>query len=192
MQGSIFVRPIEAKLYRDVELFHKMDPYCFLTLGSQSIKGTVCKKGGKRPFWDDIVVFQNTSDPVCVLELMDKDTLTSDDMIGICEIDLHEVEDEGKVLKWYELHYKRKLAGEILIETTFTREQDGPDSPLLYVNRQLVEKETMKDHNRAQKVAAKHIISYQERPARAVVVKEQKINTSGSSGRLWSLSNLDE
>jgi len=122
---------------------------------------------------------------------MDKDTLTSDDMIGICEIDLHEVEDEGKVLKWYELHYKRKLAGEILIETTFTKDQDGPDSPLLYVNRQLVEKETSKDQNRAQKVAAKHIISYQERPARAVVAREQKVNTSGSSSNIWTLNDLE-
>jgi len=189
MLGSIFVRPIEAKLYRDVELFHKMDPYCFLTLGSQSIKGTICKKGGKRPFWDDIIVFQNTPDPTCILELMDKDTYTSDDMIGICEIDLQEVEEEGKVLKWYELHYKRKLAGEILIETSFVKDQEGPESPLLYVKRELVEKETMKDRI-AEKIAAKHIISYQEKPQRAV--KEQKVNTSGSSGTFWTLNDLDD
>jgi len=164
--GSLIVRPIEAKLYRDVELFRKMDPYCILTLGDQTVKGTICKKGGKRPFWDDIIIFRGTQHPVCTLELMDKDTLTSDDLIGVCEIDLQEVEEETKVTKWYELHYKRKLAGEILIETTFDKEQEGPKEALLYVNKKRALYEHLKGHD-ADKSAARHIISYQEKRSRA-------------------------
>jgi len=161
MQGSLFIRPIEARLYRDVELFRKMDPYCRLTLGNQTVKGTICKKGGKRPLWDDIFVF-GKNEPTYVLEVMEKGTLTADHTIGVCEIDLQEVEEEGNVLKWYELHYKKKLAGEILLETIFVREQESPKTPLVYVGRKLVEKEIVTGHL-AQKVAAKHLISYQEK-----------------------------
>lgn len=161
MRGTIFIRPIKAKLFRDVELFRKMDPYCVITLGDRSMRGTICRKGGKQPFWDDIFVFRTQKEPVCVLELMDKDTLTADDTIGVCEIDLQEVEDEGRLFKWYELHYKRKLAGEILIEATFTREQ-CPQEAILYTGKKVVSKEPTK-RSSAQKEAARHIIGYREK-----------------------------
>jgi hypothetical protein len=164
MRGTVFIRPLEAKLFRDVELFKKMDPYCLVTLGDRSLKGTICKKGGKHPSWDDIMAFRVTNEPVCVVELMDKDTLTPDDTIGVCEVDLQEVEEEGRVIKWYELHYKRKLAGEILVEAIFTLDE-CPQDPLLYVGKKLVKKEIIRRHP-AQKAAARHIINYKEKKPR--------------------------
>jgi Ca2+-dependent lipid-binding protein len=164
MRGTVFIRPIEAKLFRDVELFKKMDPYCLVTVGDHTVKGTICYKGGKTPKWDDIMIFRTTREPVCVLELMDKDTLTSDDIIGVCEIDLQEVEDEGRVAKWYELHYKRKLAGEILIEATFSTEQ-CPQEPIVYSGKKVVKREITRGHP-GNKAAARHIIAYKEKKLR--------------------------
>ena len=183
MHGTITVRPIEAKLYRDVELFRKMDPYCLITLGIHTIKGSICKKGGKRPFWDDIIIFRGTPDSNIVIQLMDKDTLTSDDLIGVCEIDLQEVDEEGKIAKWYELHYKKKLAGEILIETTFTENQQGPEEPLLYVGRKRTKGEIMKEHP-AHKTAAKHIISYVEKIPKKIQASFRHTNGSSSNDLL--------
>jgi Ca2+-dependent lipid-binding protein len=165
-----------------------MDPYCILTLGDQSVKGTICKKGGKRPFWDDIVIFRGSQDPVVTLELMDKDTLTSDDLIGVCEIDLQEVEDEGKVTKWYELHYKRKLAGEILIETTFTKEQEGPKEPLLYVKKKRALYEKMKGHD-SEKSAARHVISYQAKRQRVLNPNDTSYKELSSPHYVWAVDD---
>ena len=164
MQGAVFIRPIKAKLFRDVELFRKMDPYCILTLGEHSLKGTICRKGGKRPFWDDIVAFRTTNEPVCVLELMDKDTLTADDTIGVCEIDLQEVEDEGRLAKWYELHYKKKLAGEILIEAVYTKEQ-LPKEFMLYSGKTEIIRESIKRHL-VDRAVSKHIFDYKQKEPR--------------------------
>jgi len=176
MLGSLCIRPIEAKLFRDVEFFKKMDPYCLVSFGDSIVKGTICKKGGKHPVWDDIVVFKMTNDPTCIIQLMDKDTLTADDTIGVCEIDIQEVEEEGRVLKWYELHYKRRLAGEILIEAAFMQEDSSQDA-LLYVGKKLSKKEIVRQRT-GKKAAAKHIISYQEKKLRPVEKASEKSNLS--------------
>jgi hypothetical protein len=134
------------------------------------MKGAVCKKGGKHPVWDEVMAFKTTSEPAITLELMDKDTLTSDNIIGVCEIDLEEVEEEGRMAKWYELHYKRKLAGEILVETIFTKEQFDQDAILDSGTRE-VRSNIIRGHP-GLKMAAKHIIDYREKPQREEKGKE--------------------
>jgi hypothetical protein len=151
-----------------------MDPYCLVTIGDRSMKGSVCKKGGKHPVWDEVMAFKTTNEPVCVLELMDKDTLTADDMIGVCEIDMQESIEEGRMAKWYELHYKRKLAGEILVETIYTKDQYSEDSIVNFGTRE-IRNGTMRART-GQKAAAKNIIGYVERKPRQS--KEEKAKNS--------------
>jgi len=60
-----------------------------------------------------------TSQPTCVIDVKDKD-LFHDDKIGTFEVDLREVETQGRLKKWYPIFYKEKPAGEILVETIYT------------------------------------------------------------------------
>jgi hypothetical protein len=121
MPGTVIFKPIQANLTHNTEWVGKMDPYCLYRLGDQEIKGQVCKKGGKEPHWEDAVTIPLTDQTICVVDLKDKDILI-DDKIGTFEIDLHEVESQGRLKKWYPIFYKEKPAGEILMEAIFSNE----------------------------------------------------------------------
>jgi len=54
-----------------------------------------------------------------IVEVMDKDRLTKDDIIGACSINLQDLQTNGAKQNWYPLFYKNKPAGEILMETSF-------------------------------------------------------------------------
>jgi len=118
MPGTVVFKPIEANITHNTELIGKMDPYCLFHVGTQKIKGQVCRKGGKHPQWEDSIVIPITNQPTCVVDLKDKDIL-HDDKIGTFEVDLREVETQGRLKKWYPLFYKEKPAGEILIEAIY-------------------------------------------------------------------------
>jgi len=149
------------------------------------MKGSVCKKGGKHPVWDEAMALKLNNEPVFVLELMDKDTLTADDMIGVCEIDLQETIEEGRAAKWYELHYKRKLAGEILIETIYSKEQYAQDSVINFGTKEV--KNGTQRARSGMKAAAKNIFNYVERkPRQAKEVRTQKSSSETVSSLDYS------
>ena len=118
MPGTVVFKPIEANITHNTELIGKMDPYCLFHVGNQKIKGQVCRKGGKHPQWEDSITIPITNQPTCVVDLKDKDII-HDDKIGTFEVDLREVETQGRLKKWYPLFYKEKPAGEILIEAIY-------------------------------------------------------------------------
>jgi len=118
MPGTVVFKPIEANITHNTERLGKMDPYCLFHVGTQKIKGQVCKKGGKHPQWEDSIVIPITNQPTCMVDLKDKD-LFHDDKIGTFEVDLREVETQGRLKKWYPLFYKEKPAGEILVEAIY-------------------------------------------------------------------------
>lgn len=57
---SIVVKPISAQLVKDFDKVGKQDPYCLITVGSQSFKTSTHKEGGKHPLWDDVLTFSYT------------------------------------------------------------------------------------------------------------------------------------
>jgi len=122
MPGTIIFKPIEANLTRDLDLIGKMDPYCLFIIENRKYKGQVCKSGGTHPYWNDTVAIPRTSQPTCLLELRDKDKILTSDTIGGCEVNLEEIETCGKLSKWYPIVHSKKLAGQILIESTFLPE----------------------------------------------------------------------
>jgi len=123
MPGTIIFKPIEANLTHNTDLLTKMNPYCSVIVGTSRVKGQICKKGGKHPHWNEAITVPASNVPTAVLEVMDKDKITSDDHVGSCLIDLQEIQAMGHVHKWYPLTYKNKPAGEILLEVDF---QTGP------------------------------------------------------------------
>jgi len=128
MPGTISFRPIEANLSHDTNWLGKMDPYCMFTLGTQRAKSQICKHGGTRPHWEDVVTLQAEAlPPVVRLDVIDKDKFRPDDSIASADIDLTELRTLGSVSKWYPVYHRKKLAGEILLEATY-----NPGQPIIY------------------------------------------------------------
>ena len=118
MSPTFTFKPIQASLVRNTEIIGKMAPYCVFKVGNQTFKGQVCRNGGKQPTWNDSVTIPMTDFPTCLVKIKDRD-LIKDDEIGSFEVDLHEIEAEGKAKKWYSLYHKDKPAGQILMEVSF-------------------------------------------------------------------------
>lgn len=119
MPGTLTIRPLTANLTRDTEIFGTMDPYCKIILGNQKISGEVCRNGGKHPSWEDTLVLRRISEPSCVIEVKEKDWLLPDGTIGICDVNLLEVEAQKRVLKWYPVLYENKPVGKLLLEISY-------------------------------------------------------------------------
>jgi len=119
MPGSYILKAIEAHLTHKTDLLTRMDPYCVFETSAGKIQGSVSQKGGKNPCWNDVVTIPNIGQSNVLVQIMEKDTFTRDDVVGTCVIDLNEVQMTGRVSRWYPLNYKNKLAGEILMECIF-------------------------------------------------------------------------
>ena len=120
MPGTLIVKPIEGKFNKNLDFLTKMDPYCTVFVGSQKAKGQVCKRGGKNPRWNDsISILRAADEPTMYVELKDKDTFTSDDLIGVCKVDLNSIPNQTPVTNWFLVYNKKEMAGQVLLEITY-------------------------------------------------------------------------
>jgi len=118
MPGHITLRPLEANLTGNVNNIEKLHPYLVVALGQTKIRSQPSKKGGRTPEWEDIVSLDREDEKYCKLKLKTKRALLPDKTIGVCEIDLAELNEE-KRSRWYDVVHKNKIAGRILIEGSF-------------------------------------------------------------------------
>jgi hypothetical protein len=125
MPGTITLRPIEANLTHNTDLLTKMNPYCVFVLGTQRYNSQICKKGGKHPVWNDSITIPIANENKILVELMDKDKITKDDVIGSFMLDINELASQQHINKWYPLFYKNKPAGEILLDADFSGQGFG-------------------------------------------------------------------
>jgi len=93
-------------------------------MGDKTITGPTCKKGGKYPFWKGTFQFPVHDEKYCFIEIKNNQ-IAAHEVIGVSEIDIKEVNKEGKMTKWYDVYFKKKHAGKILIETSM-EEEDLP------------------------------------------------------------------
>ncbi len=125
MPGTITFKPIEANLTHNTDFIKKMNPYCAFIVGGKRINSQISKHGGKHPHWSDAVTVPYTNESKIDVELMDKDRITKDDLVGSFQVDLPELQAQGQSSKWYPLYYKNKPAGEILLEASIHDEGFG-------------------------------------------------------------------
>jgi hypothetical protein len=125
MPGTITFKPIEANLTHNQNYIKKMNPYCAFIVGGKRINSQISKHGGKHPHWSDAVTVPYTTEAKIDVELMDKDRITKDDLVGSFQVDLPELQAQGQSSKWYPLYYKNKPAGEILLEASIHDEGFG-------------------------------------------------------------------
>ena len=60
----------------------KADPYCKVTVGSQTQQTKVHNQGGKNPIWGNQFSFQISNEKECQLEVYDKDNMGKDKLMG--------------------------------------------------------------------------------------------------------------
>jgi len=125
MSGTLIVKPLQGKLTHNTDTFTKMDPYCVVTCGSSSAKTSIHNGGGKTPVWKDTLTLKKSqNDSKLYIEVKDKDPL-KDDLAGVCEIPLADVVKNGKTASWYDIFYKGKSAGQILVEIEWKPDQQS-------------------------------------------------------------------
>jgi len=130
MQGTLYLKPLQAELTHNTEgIFGKMDPYIIFTLGNQRIKTSICKNGGKKPYWNDVITFtKDISDHILSIEIWDDETVKRDKYIANAHLDLNDFISQGHVIPWVDLDFETKGAGKLLLDITY--EQGNFDTHL--------------------------------------------------------------
>lgn len=116
------VRPVNAALTHDTDMLTlmKMDPYVVITLGAERQRTQICRNGGKNPFWNETLYFNNmNNDQVMQIEVWDKDYLTKDDIVGAGQLNIASFADGMRRQQTVTLYYKGRSAGQIVLEGCF-------------------------------------------------------------------------
>jgi len=115
--GILFLKPLQAELTHTTEgIIGKMDPYIVFTLGNQKVKTSVCKNGGGKPFWSDVITLNKTSgDELLFIEMWDA-SIMKDKYIANCQVSLINLLQLGHVSQWIDVFFEGKPAGKLLLD----------------------------------------------------------------------------
>ena len=117
MSGNLIVRPICAKLTRDTESFGSMDPYCIVCLGTEKQRSRVADGAGKFPNWQDQFVFRRTNQDQIIIQVWDKDSASSDDMVGEGNLVLNSILGSKSWEDWVEIRHRGRKAGDVRLNS---------------------------------------------------------------------------
>mmetsp|Transcript_29574 Transcript_29574/g.70446 ORF Transcript_29574/g.70446 Transcript_29574/m.70446 type:complete len:275 (-) Transcript_29574:237-1061(-) len=102
-QGLLQVTVVKAEKLQDTEFFGKQDPYAVLTVGSTRQTTSVSKDTGKKANWNETFQFQLQSEQTLLVEVYNKNSLRSDDLIGRAQYALAKVFSTGRDSCWLTL-----------------------------------------------------------------------------------------
>ena len=113
---TLLIRPVAAQLTHNTDFFlMKMDPFIEVVVGPARYKTTVHKNGGKRPQWNE--TFSHPllgGESEMSIIVWDQDRKKAD-LVGETRINLAQVLAHGSSSNWYELFWRGKTAGRVLI-----------------------------------------------------------------------------
>ncbi|CAO3574622.1 unnamed protein product [Mortierella alpina] len=136
--GELVIIPIQGKDLPNRERFGKQDPFILFKLGNVSKRSSTDVRGGQRPVWkdDQINIFMYESDAKDAKSLyvtcLDEDP-KKNDLIGDCVINLAKVLEQGEHDDWFELSYKGREAGLLMLQLTYY--SHDPKHPTNKMNR---------------------------------------------------------
>ncbi|KAF9087160.1 hypothetical protein BGX29_001003 [Mortierella sp. GBA35] len=122
--GELVIVPIQGRDLPNRERFGKQDPFILFKLGNVSKRSSTDVRGGQRPRWKDeqINIYMYESDAKDATSLyvicLDEDHQRND-FIGNCVVNLTKVLEQGEHDDWFELTFKGREAGELLLQLTY-------------------------------------------------------------------------
>lgn len=117
--GNIYVRPQNARLFRETEIMGVMEPYIRVTVGYQS---QYTRRGvGKTPVWSyENLPFQyNSADRWIVVEVFDHDAVGKDELVGGGCFSLASLVELGRVVQPIPIYYRDKPVGDVMVDLEF-------------------------------------------------------------------------
>ncbi|KAF9953538.1 hypothetical protein BGZ72_005348 [Mortierella alpina] len=136
--GELVIVPIQGRDLPNRERFGKQDPFILFKLGNVSKRSFTDVRGGQRPRWKDdqinILMYESDAKDATSLYVtcLDEDHQKSD-LIGDCVINLAKVLEHGEHDDWFELSYKGREAGELMLQLTYY--SHDPKHPTNRMNR---------------------------------------------------------
>ncbi|RIA90260.1 C2 domain-containing protein [Glomus cerebriforme] len=102
-KGNLKVIVVEAKKLTDVDLFGKSDPYVKLVLGPSKSQSTTIKKGDLNPKYNEEFNFVTEDEKEVKVEVWDRNTIGSDELIGSEVVPLTQVYSDGFLDTWIKI-----------------------------------------------------------------------------------------
>jgi len=120
--GTVSFIPIEAKFIHDNNILGKMEPYCKFKVGWRSGKSSIAKNSGTNPVWsgEHIMIKVKENSSYAKLKVKDHSRSMFDNRLGVAEISLNEVFQNGKASQWVPIIKKGITTGEVLLEMVYT------------------------------------------------------------------------
>ncbi|RGB25744.1 C2 domain-containing protein [Rhizophagus diaphanus] len=102
-KGNLKATVVEAKKLTDVDLFGKSDPYVKLVLSDNKSQSTTIKKGELNPKYNEEFNFVTDGEKELKVEVWDRNTIGSDELIGSEVIPLTKVYESGFLDTWIKI-----------------------------------------------------------------------------------------
>ncbi|KAF8936039.1 hypothetical protein EDD21DRAFT_385055 [Dissophora ornata] len=136
--GELVIVPIQGRDLPNRERFGKQNPFTLFKLGNVTKKSSTDVRGGQRPRWKDdqinILMYESDAkDATSLYVTCLDDDHPKNELIGDCVINLTKVLEQGEQDDWFELHYKGREAGELMLQLTYY--SYDPTNPTNRMNR---------------------------------------------------------
>ncbi|CAG9312066.1 unnamed protein product [Blepharisma stoltei] len=117
--GMIYIRPLSAKITRDVAA-EIMDPYCVFRISDAERVSEESRSGDKNPIWNEqLPFFVGPGDFYLTVTLKDRKALQKDKIIGSAALPLFKLYADKLVEDWIELKYEGQSSGHIKVNMMF-------------------------------------------------------------------------
>ncbi|KAF0692419.1 Aste57867_16513 [Aphanomyces stellatus] len=129
--GKLSVKLLKGLELKSLGTLQTADPYCKLTIGSQSFQTKVHEKGGKNPTWNETFEFSISTEKELILELYDKEQSGNDRFMGQTRVDLIPWIAKGGFEGDIDMKDEQDQdAGKVSAVVKFTKPVVGPAGPM--------------------------------------------------------------
>ena len=104
MSGSVIIKPIQANFDHETSKITHIHPIFVVTIGSQTVEGGPSKTEGVHTRWEDSVTVQRGEESSCLIQLKDKDSVATDNVIGFIRDGLEGARYSRQILKDFQAY----------------------------------------------------------------------------------------
>jgi Ca2+-dependent lipid-binding protein len=123
--GTIYIRPQNARLFRDTDIIGAMEPYVRVTIGYQS--QYTRRAVGKTPVWsyENLPFHHNPADLWIVIEVFDHDAVGKDDLVGGGCYGVQSLVQLGRVSQPIPIYFRERPVGDVMVDMEFVPSGSG-------------------------------------------------------------------